>query len=133
MGFFKYNVDGACDKAGKCGIGGVLRNHRGSILQEFSKSVGSGSSTLAEILAIKFAIESFVNSGWFSSSSSRLIIESDSKVAVDWISFPSSSNPTFSNLVQELNVYFINDRWMLRHIQRSQNTRADILAKSGIG
>ncbi|KAL4271167.1 hypothetical protein GQ457_13G010790 [Hibiscus cannabinus] len=131
MGFLKYNVDGACDKAGRCGIGGVLRNHRGSILQEFSKSAGSGSSTLAEILAIKFAIESFVNSEWFSSS--RLIIESDSKVAVDWISFPSSSNPTFSNLIQELNVYFITDRWMLRNIRRSQNTRADILAKSGIG
>ncbi|KAK8526153.1 hypothetical protein V6N12_020634 [Hibiscus sabdariffa] len=130
-GFLKFNVDGACDKTGKCGIGGLLRNHLGSILLEFSKGAGSGSSVLAEILSIKYAIESFVKSEW--SSSTKLIIESDSKVVVDWISSPSSSNSTFSKLVQELNVYITSERWQIRHIHRSQNIRADTLTKRGIG
>ncbi|KAK8563437.1 hypothetical protein V6N13_007614 [Hibiscus sabdariffa] len=36
LGFLKFNVDGDYDKTCKCGFEGVLRNHKGAILSEFS-------------------------------------------------------------------------------------------------
>ncbi|KAL4385238.1 hypothetical protein GQ457_15G008200 [Hibiscus cannabinus] len=131
LGFLKLNVDGACDRTSNCGVGGVLRNHQGVILLEFSRNIGTGSSLLAEILAIKFAVDYFINSEW--SSKSRLIIESDSKVAVDWIACPISSHPTFLRLIKGINYFFATGRWLLRHINRGQNIFADNLAKKGIG
>ncbi|KAL4303226.1 hypothetical protein GQ457_10G007620 [Hibiscus cannabinus] len=104
VGFLKFNVDGACNKEGICGVGGVLRDENGVVLMKFSQRIGYGSALLVEILAIKFAIDHFVNSVW--AASSRLILESDSKIVVDRISSPSSSSLLFRNLVQGLNSFF---------------------------
>ncbi|KAK9024607.1 hypothetical protein V6N11_004765 [Hibiscus sabdariffa] len=101
-GFLKFNVDGACSKE-------VL---------------------LAEILAIKIAVERFVNSPWVIRS--RLIVESDSKSAVGWISNPSVANPLFRQLVESICSFFTDGRWFIRHIRREQNGKADSLAKAGI-
>ncbi|KAL4282415.1 hypothetical protein GQ457_03G019760 [Hibiscus cannabinus] len=60
LGFLKFNVDGACSKDGQCGVGGVLRDDKGVTLMKFSHSVGTGSTLLAEILAIKFDVDYFV-------------------------------------------------------------------------
>ncbi|KAK9007027.1 hypothetical protein V6N11_019355 [Hibiscus sabdariffa] len=98
VGFLKFNVDGACNKEGICGVGGVLRDENGVVLMKVSHRIGYGSALLAEILAIKSAIDHFVNSIW--AASSRLIIESDSKIVVEWISSPSLSSPLFRNLIQ---------------------------------
>ncbi|KAK9017307.1 hypothetical protein V6N11_079786 [Hibiscus sabdariffa] len=130
MGFLKFNVDGACSQDGKCGVGGVLRDANGSKLMEFSLSIGFGSALLAEILAIKLAVERFVNSPWVNRS--RLIVESDSKIAVDWVLNPSLSSLLFSKLVQDIIYFFTDGRWAIRHIRRVQNVHADTLAKAGI-
>ncbi|KAK8993498.1 hypothetical protein V6N11_033593 [Hibiscus sabdariffa] len=131
LGFLKFNVDGACSHEGKCGVGGVLRDANGSKLMEFSLSIGFGSPLLAEILAIKFAVERFVNSSWVNRS--RLVVESDSKTIVDWVSDPSLSSPLFSKLVQGISSFFTNGQWSIRHIRRVQNVYADTLAKAEIG
>ncbi|KAK8578750.1 hypothetical protein V6N12_069094 [Hibiscus sabdariffa] len=115
---------------GKCGVGGVLRDAKGSILMEFSLSIGVGSALLADILAIKLAVEHFVNSPWVNRS--RLIVESDSKVVVDWVSNPSLLSPFFLKFVQGISSFFTDGRCSIRHIQRVQNVSADILAKVGI-
>ncbi|KAK8617590.1 hypothetical protein V6N13_080500 [Hibiscus sabdariffa] len=98
---------------------------------EFSLSIGFGSPLLAEILAIKFAVERFVNSSWVNRS--RLVVESDSKTIVDWVSDPSLSSPLFSKLVQGISSFFTNGQWSIRHIRRVQNVYADTLAKAEIG
>ncbi|KAL4346749.1 hypothetical protein GQ457_17G015740 [Hibiscus cannabinus] len=103
-GFLKFNVDGACSKEGLCGVGGVLRDPPGSILLEFSQSIGAGSVLLAEILAIKIVVERFVNSPWVKRW--RLIVESDSKSVVEWISTPSVANPLFRQLVGSIYTFF---------------------------
>ncbi|KAK8488859.1 hypothetical protein V6N11_071059 [Hibiscus sabdariffa] len=126
IGFLKFNVDGACDKSGNCGVG-VLRNHEGVILLEFSRNIGTGSSLSTEILAVKYALDHFINLEW--GPKSRLIIESDSKVVVDCILCPSSSHLTFARLVQGLNHFFANGRWIIRHINQAQNILAGNLAK----
>ena len=53
---------------------------------EFSKSIGVCDSNEAEIIAIKEALLIFSASKW--NSSHGLIIESDSKNTVQWISNP---------------------------------------------
>ncbi|KAK9034641.1 hypothetical protein V6N11_050798 [Hibiscus sabdariffa] len=123
--------DGACSKEGLCGVGGVLRDSKGLILLEFSQSIGAGSILLAEILAIKFAVERFVNSPWVKRS--RLIVESDSKVAVEWISTTSLANLLFRQLVESINSFFSDGWWFVRHIRTEQNVKVDSLAKAGIG
>ncbi|KAK8676448.1 hypothetical protein V6N13_142022 [Hibiscus sabdariffa] len=130
LSFLKFNVDGTCSHEGKCGVGGVLRDAKGSILMEFSLSIGVGSALLADILAIKLAVEHFVNSPWVNRS--RLIVESDSKVVVDWVSNPSLLSPFFLKFVQGISSFFTDGRCSIRHIQRVQNVSADILAKVGI-
>ncbi|KAK8683589.1 hypothetical protein V6N13_039645 [Hibiscus sabdariffa] len=106
LDFLKFNVDGACSHEGKCGVGGVLRDANGSKLMEFLLSIGFGSPLLAEILAIKLAVERFVNSPWVNRS--RLVVESDSKTTVDWVLDPSLSSTLFSKLVQGISSFFTN-------------------------
>ncbi|KAK9026272.1 hypothetical protein V6N11_039116 [Hibiscus sabdariffa] len=120
-GFLKFNVDGACSKEGLCGVGGVLRDPQGSILLEFSQSIGVGSVLLAEILAIKIAVERFVNSPWVKRW--RLIVESDSKSAVEWISTPSVANPLFRQLVGSIYTFFSG--WSLVYQAYSKRTECD--------
>ncbi|KAK8619750.1 hypothetical protein V6N13_066258 [Hibiscus sabdariffa] len=120
-GFLKFNVDGACSKEGLCGVGGVLRDPQGSILLEFSQSIGVGSVLLAEILAIKIVVERFVNSPWVKRW--RLIVESDSKSAVEWISTPSVANPLFRQLVGSIYTFFFG--WSLVYRAYSKRTECD--------
>ncbi|KAK8657437.1 hypothetical protein V6N13_035677 [Hibiscus sabdariffa] len=131
LGFLKYNIDGACSLEGRCGVGGVLRDENGSTLMEFSLSIGYGSALLAEILAIKFAVERFMSSLWIDRS--RLVIESDSSTAVAWVLNPSLASLPFSELVHGIHPFFSDGRWVIRHIRRIQNVHADFLAKAGIG
>ncbi|KAK8995707.1 hypothetical protein V6N11_075967 [Hibiscus sabdariffa] len=107
-GFLKFNVDEACSHEGKCGVGGVLRDENGSTLMEFSLSIGYGSALMAEIVAIKFAVERFTSSQW--ANRSRLVVESDSKTSVDWVLNPSLASPLFSKLVQGISPFFIEGR-----------------------
>lgn len=56
-GVLKFNMDGAArGKPGPAGIGGVLRNHLGSISVVFSEFVGSLESNEAEVLSIRRAL-----------------------------------------------------------------------------
>ncbi|EOY05119.1 Uncharacterized protein TCM_020207 [Theobroma cacao] len=62
-GTMKFNVDGAANASmGEAGIGGVQRNSRGEIRMMFSKSIGVGDSSLAEVLAIREAFVMFIAS-----------------------------------------------------------------------
>ncbi|KAL4388066.1 hypothetical protein GQ457_09G011730 [Hibiscus cannabinus] len=87
VGFLKFNVDGAVSGSfGAAGIGGILRNHENQIVYSFHRSAGFLDPTSAEILAIVEAVSYFLSWRWCSSF--RLIIESDSSLAVSWINSP---------------------------------------------
>ncbi|KAK8492261.1 hypothetical protein V6N13_003412 [Hibiscus sabdariffa] len=122
---------GACSKDGLYGVEGVLRDSNGLILLDFSHSIGAGSVLLAELLAVKHAVEIFVKSLW--AKRFRLIVESDSKCAVEWISSPLVVDPLFCKVVEDISSFFVEGRWFIRYIRREQNVSVDILAKSGIG
>ncbi|KAE8709123.1 putative ARF GTPase activator [Hibiscus syriacus] len=67
------------------------------------------------------------------SKKGRLIIESDSKSAVEWIYNQHYSPTSFSDLVEEIGALITTLDTVLRWIPRSYNMEADKLAKQGIG
>ena len=80
----KFNVDGAVSgSTKKAGCGGVLRDSNGRVRGVFYGSLGEVDSNIVEMMAIKTALQVFLFSPW--ANNYALIIESDSKLAVDWI------------------------------------------------
>ncbi|GMI85697.1 hypothetical protein like AT2G04420 [Hibiscus trionum] len=132
LGFLKLNVDGALDlQRQKGGIGGLLRDSKGSILSSFAETYGAEPPTVVELMTIKHIIRFFLSSSW--SEKYRLIIESDCKTAVEWINGIKVAPLTVLQLIRELS-QTIKDRGIFVHfIYRGCNLEADILARSGIG
>ncbi|XVF54365.1 hypothetical protein PTKIN_Ptkin05aG0175600 [Pterospermum kingtungense] len=132
QGYLKFNVDGSSlGKPGPAGIGGVLRDHRGKELICFSKNIGMVDSNTAEFLAIREAFLLFTSSPW--APSCKLIIESDSLVAVKWTLAPVSvawRMRNVSNHIENLKVLLAG--WDIQHTLREANHRADMLAKEGV-
>ncbi|KAE8659457.1 hypothetical protein F3Y22_tig00116962pilonHSYRG00458 [Hibiscus syriacus] len=130
--FFKMNVDGAVSSVWRlAGIGGILRDWNRVTLTSFSEKVGPATPILAELKAIKRGIDFFLSSSW--ASKGRLIIESDSKTAVEWINDGISSPVFLANFVKDI-VYSVSARQVvIRWIPRCCNCEADKLAKEGIG
>ncbi|XVF77973.1 hypothetical protein PTKIN_Ptkin14bG0090800 [Pterospermum kingtungense] len=130
-GMVKFNVDGSSfGKPGPAGIGGVLRNHKGNELMSFSKHIGMEDSNVAEIMAIREALVLFLASPWVNCS--KLIIESDSRIAIGWVNNPNEAPwkvRMFVNHITNLRSQ-IKDLQIF-HIFREANQRADQLAKKG--
>ncbi|KAK9042263.1 hypothetical protein V6N11_017340 [Hibiscus sabdariffa] len=105
-GALKLNVDGAVARHGKTsGVGGLLRNCEGKVLMSFSGQVGED----------------------------RLIVESDSSCAVEWVSFPNRCTGIYSALVKEISTLARSGSVLFQHTPRVCNIDADCLAKRGIG
>ncbi|KAK9015789.1 hypothetical protein V6N11_006883 [Hibiscus sabdariffa] len=132
LGYLKLNIDGAMLRDGsKGGIGGILRNEEGRCIASFYGSVGQGCPILTELLAVKYGLDNFL--GLSVDSNMRLIVECDSKVAVDWILNPERCQSLFLPLVHNIQSLLLCCRAFLKHIPRGANIEADILAKKGIG
>ncbi|KAK8500264.1 hypothetical protein V6N11_001628 [Hibiscus sabdariffa] len=132
LGYLKLNVDGAMLRDGsKGGIGGFLRNIEGRCIASFYGSVGQGCPILIELLAVKYGLDNFL--GLSVDSNMRLIMECDSKVAVDWILNPERCQSLFLSLVHNIQSLLLRCRAFLKHIPRGANIEVDILAKKGIG
>ncbi|KAL4311451.1 hypothetical protein GQ457_01G029990 [Hibiscus cannabinus] len=130
-GELKFNTDGAVSGSfGEAGIGGCLCNNNARCLITFSKSVGLTDATYTEILAIKEACSLFVISMW--AKKYKLIIETDSKLAVDWMN-PHLCPTVFKPLVLSCLDICKNIEWRVKHVPREGNHLADKLAKKGIG
>ncbi|OMO61164.1 Endonuclease/exonuclease/phosphatase [Corchorus capsularis] len=132
IGYLKFNVDGSArGKPGPGGIGGILRDHEGNCMVEFSKSVGRVDSNEAEFCVIREAILIYSASPW--ALSHPLIIESDSLNACGWINNPSGVPWKLRNI--SMNIDQLKTKiasWSIDNVPREQNSEADALAKSGV-
>ncbi|KAK3231552.1 hypothetical protein Dsin_003433 [Dipteronia sinensis] len=80
----KFNVDGSSrGKPGPSGIGGVMRDSNEKVLCLFSFYVGIFDSNVAEIWAIKKAVDLYLSNP--NLHSRDITVVSDSKVAVSWV------------------------------------------------
>ncbi|KAK9032724.1 hypothetical protein V6N11_056981 [Hibiscus sabdariffa] len=99
VGSVKFNTDGAVKGYyGPAGIGGVLRDHNGRILMNFSKHIGMSDPVSAEILAIKEALVLFTKSAW--AFDANLIIETDCSIVVGWLQNPTTTPLAFKDTVR---------------------------------
>lgn len=79
----KVNVDGSSfGNPGRAGFGGCIRNSCGEWISGFSGTCGCTSNINAELLAICHGL----NKAWWQAGYSAIIIESDSKSALEMIS-----------------------------------------------
>ncbi|KAE8709899.1 KH domain-containing protein, putative isoform 2 [Hibiscus syriacus] len=99
-GFIKLNVDAAVNGDWrKSGVGGILRVEDGSVMGSFQEAAGPGPPLLIEIMALKKGLSFFALI--HQRFKERLIVESDSKLAVEWV--PRSANVEADSLAKAAN------------------------------
>ncbi|XP_039017178.1 uncharacterized protein LOC120148053 [Hibiscus syriacus] len=126
-GFLKLNVD----VAKTSGLGEILRDEAGSVLGSFQDAAGPGPPTLMELKAIKQGLIFFDSFRWCFKE--RLIIESDSKLFVEWIKNLDKCPGVFVTIVKDIINRLRVLEGLIRWVARTANIEADGLAKSGIG
>ncbi|XVE50461.1 hypothetical protein DITRI_Ditri01bG0164000 [Diplodiscus trichospermus] len=131
-GVLKFNMDGSVlGKPGPAGIGGILRDHMGLEKIRFSKSVGIEESNMAKLLAIREAFILLASSQW--AQTNALIVESDSRNAVNWIIKPELAPWRVRKFISHIeNLKLQIKEWDLVHEHREKNQVADYLAKEGV-
>ncbi|KAE8687522.1 Indole-3-pyruvate monooxygenase YUCCA6 [Hibiscus syriacus] len=95
-------------KAGAAGCGGVLRTSQGELKAMSSGPISIFDSDYAEVTAIKIALEVFMEACWVGKA--RLIVESDSKVALCWVQFVFACR---------------NSNWMADYLAKAELKRKD--------
>ncbi|KAK8632283.1 hypothetical protein V6N13_072677 [Hibiscus sabdariffa] len=112
------------------GIGGILRDLHGKKFLQFSLSIGPVSVVLAKLMVVEKGLKLFIVSHWFKKH--KLIIETYGKTVVEWVHDPTKTPACFSSLISGM-VNRMFDGWLLlRHVPRSFNAEAHLLAEQGI-
>ncbi|KAE8721178.1 Detected protein of confused Function [Hibiscus syriacus] len=128
-GFIKLNVDAATTSDWKrSGLGGVLKDVSGSILASFKEPAGPGPPTMMELKVILKGMVFFESIR--QRYKERLIIESDSRVAVDWdkdtVLCPAVYVHIVKDIIQKLKDY----EGVIRWVNRTANLEADVYKRS---
>ncbi|KAE8721931.1 pentatricopeptide repeat-containing protein [Hibiscus syriacus] len=131
-GFIKLNVDAAVTAdSRKSGVGGILRVHDGSMVGSFQEAAGPGPPVLLELKAIMKGLSFF--DSFQQRFKERLIVESDSKLAVDWVKNIDRCPYVYLDIVTAIVGKVSGLNSSIRWVARSANVEADSLAKAGIG
>ena len=126
--FVTINTDGSSSgNPGPTGAGGLARTHAGTWLWGFFLNLGCTNNTVAKLWGIRTALTLAWDKGH-----RRVLLQSDSLLAVKWISTEVDFPVEITNLV-------LDCRWLLRreweahveHVWRETNSYADALAKRG--
>ena len=111
---------------GSCGIGGVIRDASGGMVQAYASYIGFGSNNKAELMALLYGLRRCK-----SLNISNVIVEMDSMVVISWW------------LRGRCGVWYLEDFWeeivelactvhcRFQHVYREGNRVADWLAKAG--
>ncbi|KAE8656311.1 putative naringenin-chalcone synthase [Hibiscus syriacus] len=129
-GFIKLNVDATTTTDWKrSGIGGVLRDDNGTIIDTDKESAGPGPLTLMELKSILKGLSFFHTIRH--RFKDQLIIESDCKVAVNWVRDFVSCPVVYAYIVKDI-IENLDCEGVIRWVNRAVNLEADALAKAGI-
>ncbi|KAE8699091.1 hypothetical protein F3Y22_tig00110596pilonHSYRG00035 [Hibiscus syriacus] len=128
-GQLKFIVDGSASSK-SAGCGGVLRTTNRHIIAMFFGPVLEVNSDFAELVVIKIALEVFADSCW--RGKAALVVESDSKVVLNWVQNASARPWRWGATFQQMDAYVLK----LSEIKfvfspRTTNNLADYLAKMG--
>lgn len=124
----KLNVDGSVlGNPGSAGAGIVLRDASGCVKAALSVSLGSCTNVEAEILAAVHGLRLVSSSPSFAGS--RIILESDSKMLVDWLHLKLPWPWLYFHLLHSLSLAVSIASVDVVHTYREANSVADALAK----
>ncbi|MCI34447.1 ribonuclease H protein, partial [Trifolium medium] len=99
QGWIKCNTDGALVAQNQqAGCGGVFRNESGAWLGGFARKLGSCSTLMAELWGILSALQLATEKGY-----RKVILESDSTVAVDLIVKGCPDNRLCASIISSIN------------------------------
>ncbi|KAE8674112.1 Golgin candidate 5 isoform 2 [Hibiscus syriacus] len=119
-GFLNLNVDATvCGDWRKSGIGGLLRNEVGEMKGSFQEASGPGPPILMELLAIKRGLTFFFST--LQRFKNRWIVESDSKLAVDWVKNLDRCPGVYLYLVKDIAVMLRELEGIISSVDRSSN------------
>ncbi|KAE8670566.1 hypothetical protein F3Y22_tig00112124pilonHSYRG00037 [Hibiscus syriacus] len=121
-GFIKLNVDAAVTADWrKSGVGGILRVEDGSVVGSFKEAAVPGPPILIELMAIKKGLSYFASIR--QRFKERLIVESDSKLAVDWVKNRERCPYVYIDLLKDIGDMFRGLNGIIRWVARSANVR----------
>ena len=128
-GWIKLNIDGASNSnLGRAGGGGLLRNSDDNWIRGFSRSMGTCSSLMVELWALKDGLYLAKELGF-----SSIYIEVDAKLIVGLLFNPSCVNLVMEPLLFDCrNLLQDFTNLVVRHVFREANQCADTLAKIGL-
>ncbi|KAF9683489.1 hypothetical protein SADUNF_Sadunf04G0018900 [Salix dunnii] len=129
IGWTKLNFDGSCKgAAGEASIGGLFRNHKAEFLLGYAESIGTTTSTVAELAALRRGLELVLENGW-----SNVWLEGDSKSSVDIIlKRQRVRSKEAQRQVSRINLIMPElENCVLTHVFREGNRAADKLASIG--
>ncbi|KAE8657579.1 rab9 effector protein with kelch motifs-like [Hibiscus syriacus] len=116
---------------GKVVLGGILRVEDGSVVGSFQEAIGLGPPILIELMAIKKGLTFFALIQ--QRFKERLIVESTSKLAVDWVKNNDRCPYVYVDFVKDIVTKLRGLKDIIRWVARSANVEADNLVKAGIG
>lgn len=127
----KFNVDGSSrGKPSPAGIGGVLRDSNGKVLYLFSVFLGIFDSNVAELFAIKKAVDLCLSNPFLRNRD--IMVVSDSKVVVSWVNSTDFGNVDHINTIYDIqSMLKVRGDIQVVFDSRIYNTFADSLAKMG--
>ncbi|KAK0598914.1 hypothetical protein LWI29_000693 [Acer saccharum] len=126
-GWIKLNCDGSCrGNSGNSGGGGVIRDCHGMAIAAFSSFFGNGTNNSAELKAILEGIRLCKRLLHF-----NVIIESDSRIVVDWLRKGRCSLWYLWDFWEDLVAELVGVNFRVFHQYREGNSAADFLAKEG--
>ncbi len=123
------NVDGgARGNPGPAGIGAVVSNADGDVLQEISERIGVATNNVAEYRALLRGIEAALALG-----ADELAIIGDSELVARQLTGAyrvkhAALKPLHAEVLRALN----GVRWTIRTVPRAQNSRADALVNAAL-
>ncbi|MFZ1083296.1 MAG: ribonuclease HI family protein [Candidatus Kryptoniota bacterium] len=124
------NVDGASfGNPGASGLGVVIQDNQGKVLQEYSEHLGHGTNNRAEYLALLRSVELAEKLG-----ADELEVKSDSQLVVSQMNgLYKIKHPDLKVLVKEIfeKIQSTKIKFSIMHIPREFNKMADKLAKKG--
>jgi ribonuclease HI len=124
------NIDGASfGNPGASGLGVVIKDGQGKVLQEYSEHLGHGTNNRAEYLALLRSIELAEKLG-----ADELEVKSDSELVVSQINgLYKIKHPDLKVLVKTVfeKIQTTGIKFSIVHIPREFNKVADKLAKKG--
>ncbi|KAE8681501.1 Exocyst complex component 5 [Hibiscus syriacus] len=128
-GFIKLNVDAAVNRDWrKSGVRVFLRGEDGSVMGSFQEAAGPGPPLLNELMAVKRGLTFF--DSIHQRFKERLIVETDSKLAVEWVKNYDRCPCVYLNLVKDIVIKLRDLNGIIRWVSRSANVEADSLANA---